>query len=217
MGADWRLFYIRKAGNSRIVDPGIEFPSLEHGRLTFPRPKPTLLNPVISQNRKGKGKAVLDSEEDPDWTPDYQVPISEGKDHAVSGPKHAKTSSQKTYQTSSNTTDPKNTRDNPCFERGLDRNEDLDSVLKEGSGSGGSNLEATVAEHTRSIARLTVMLTKSNAKVEALESELRTLSGLFKKFMRESKDHEDSASKTGGRIAVSSACWSPASTKISLT
>ncbi|KAH9808455.1 hypothetical protein DFH28DRAFT_909522 [Melampsora americana] len=158
-----------EAGPSQNVDPGTEFPSLEHGRLTFPRPEPTVLNLTgLSKNRKGKGKAILQSDKDQDWIPEDPVPISEGRNCAVGGTKTAKRSSQNTYQT---------------------------------KGVGDRNLDSTVAEHTRAIAHLTVKLTKSNEKLETLERELRTLTGLFNRFTRKSHESEESVSKTGGRIA----------------
>lgn len=44
----------------------LDFPSLEHGRLAFPRPRPT--SPIfLPKDQKGKGRA--DREQDDDFVP----------------------------------------------------------------------------------------------------------------------------------------------------
>lgn len=62
----------------QCVASSSELPSLQHGRLAFPRPNPTILHPSIqSKDQKRMGEAVL--EEDEDWIPNNEVmsPISD--------------------------------------------------------------------------------------------------------------------------------------------
>ncbi|EGF97414.1 uncharacterized protein MELLADRAFT_114362 [Melampsora larici-populina 98AG31] len=188
------------AGPSRTVDPGEKFPSLERGRLTFPRPKPTILNPIVtSKDRKGKGKAP--PLEDEDWTPENEVssPSSEVDDcvRNISNTKTYKNLSSNPHESCSNTFNPNDTHPDPIFEGSFDRNQGTEDpsssnphqTLSQNRDPEDPNLASTVAKQTRTIARLNLNLTKTNARIEALESER--------------DESEESGTRSGGRIAVS--------------
>lgn len=227
----------KAAGSSRTVDSDVEFPSLEHGRLSFPRPNPTILkSDVISRDRKGKGKAVPD-QQDVDWHPEGEAlsSISEvdqyARDTAGSTFQHSKSA----YPLRPKITNSKNLRPKHLFNGGVNQNKaiedsNLESKINSSQPSGSkatnsnnpraqsafkggvnqnkatadSNLESKVAKHTKTIALLYATLTKTNERVEVLEKELRILSGIIKKSIRKGEDCEETGSKCGGRISVSS-------------
>ncbi|EGG11902.1 uncharacterized protein MELLADRAFT_101678 [Melampsora larici-populina 98AG31] len=153
---------------------------------------------------KDKGKEI--PEDDEDWTPADEVSSAESEvdDRVIrnlGGTKNSKNHFPNTHQSGSNTTNPniKNPTTNPntppadpLFEEDFNRNKGVQDP----------DLASTVAEQTRTIAHLHVKLTKTDAKVEALESEVRTLTGIVDKLIGKSKESEESGSKSGGRTAA---------------
>lgn len=210
------------ASTVRTVEPTTKFPSLEHGRLAFPRPNPTVLNPIVPpKDRKGQGKQIPEDEED--WTPTNEVSSPQSEvDYCVRGlsrMKKMKNSSPNTHQSISKTTNaktiiPNTPQANPLFEEGLNRNEgvqdtDLDSTVAEQTRVQDPDLASTVAEQTRTIAHLNVQLTKTNAKVDELEIKVRTLNVIVERLIGKSQSEESGSKSGGGRIAVSSEPQSP--------
>ncbi|KAH9809558.1 hypothetical protein DFH28DRAFT_1086205 [Melampsora americana] len=174
----------------RTIDPDTEFPSLERGRLAFPHPHPTVLDPIVaSKHWKGKGKAI--PEEDEDWIPEDR-PLSPNSEVEERVNNQSTTKPTKAFdstkQSGSNTTHSNNTQPRPSSKEDADHNKadhnpNLDSNLN--------------SELIQTIARLNARLTKTDKKVEALESELRTLAGLIKKMMEKRDGSKESESKGG--------------------
>lgn len=184
----------------RTIDPDEEFPSLERGRLRFPRPPPTVLEPIVElKDRKGKGKVI--PEEDVDWVPENDedriledgplspnLEVDERVNNIYMSTTRNPTTSFKS--TNQNTTPPNNAHRRPSSEGGADNNPNRDPTL--------------ISELIQTIARLNSRLIKTDERVEALESDFRTLSGILKKMMEKGNGSIESERKCGGRIAVSS-------------
>ncbi|KAH9809248.1 hypothetical protein DFH28DRAFT_1133925 [Melampsora americana] len=178
----------------RTIDPDTEFPSLERGRSAFPHPHPTVLDPIVaSKHRKGKGKAI--PEEDEDWIPEER-PLSPNSEVEERVNNQSTTKPTKAFdstkQSGSNTTHSNNTQPRPSSKEDADHNK----------ADHNPNLDLNLnSELIQTIARLNARLTKTDKKVEAMESELRTLAGLIKKMMEKRDGSKESESKGGGRTA----------------
>lgn len=175
-------------------------PSLEHNRLLYRRPPPTDLQrtPPKSRSKRpeshGKNKQTPGSE----WTPDHQPKVRVARRARVFDSESDASNPANHDETAK---DKNSTSDAPFFpQASIGSNEWLsDTLTKILQAQASTKLQLTESSDT--LKNMNKLLRQSHIMIEALNSEVKTLSHVVQKFSGGSPQ-EDSVKKKGGRTSV---------------